>query len=227
MCSPPNRRTRRNCSRRPGSRPSRHLAQGNFRLAVTDLDAALALLQRQPQLCSFEERLTLTQLQKQTDLLGDLCAESLEEILRHAAGRQEKEWEADCRRRYHGRAFVFDCELSQERTPPPANCGRVTFSPCRRRRPASSWGTRRLASPPDRSPRGASSSGDASASIKRERPGSWAVPLEPDSVVLFTEPAGLALCCPALTDEGGLATLRRQHGWVLASRARFQAVGEK
>ena len=80
---------------------------------MTDLDAALALLQRQPQLCSFEERLTLTQLQKQTDLLGDLYAESLEEILRHAAGRQEKEWEADCRRRYHGRAFVFDCELSQ------------------------------------------------------------------------------------------------------------------
>ena len=63
------------------------------------------------------------------------------------------------------------------------------------------------------------------ASIK-DGPGSWACGLEPDSVVLFTEPAGPALCCPALTDEGGLATLRRQHGWVLASRARFQAVGK-
>jgi hypothetical protein len=84
------------------------MRQGNFRLASSELQAARGMRDEQPDLLDIAQLRQLEQLARQADLLADLLTEPLEEILRHAAGVRDKEWQLDFDQRHRGKSVVLD-----------------------------------------------------------------------------------------------------------------------
>src|SRR5207302_4392582 len=89
----------------------KYLHEGSFRLAAEELGDDAAARSRDWQTLARDQRRQWAQVYRQAALLADLLAEPLEDVLRHAAGVREAEWRADFRRRYQGRAVVFDSEV--------------------------------------------------------------------------------------------------------------------
>jgi hypothetical protein len=181
-----------------------NLAVGNYRLALAGLQE-LAAAGPNP---DAPPRRQWEPLLAQAALLADLSAESLEEILAHAAVGRVDEWEADFPARYRGRAFLFDLELNGPAGGPyrhswalPAGV-RMEFAELRllRRLPLEEP-TRLLF-------------GARLAWVRRDTPTSWEVLFEPDSGVLLTDPGAAAACCPFLGEAELLDLVRRQAGWL-------------
>jgi len=84
------------------------LDEGSFRLATGELDAAGGLFAHFPRALEPDKARQLRRWRRQAALLADLSAESVEEIVRHAVGRADKEWDAVFRERYAGKAVVLD-----------------------------------------------------------------------------------------------------------------------
>jgi hypothetical protein len=192
----------------------KHLAAGNFRLAATGLTDALKLFDTAPASRGAVSRPELIQLHRQARLLADLAAESLEEILRHAAGvRDPDEWEADFAVRYRGKALVFDADLSQS----PEGTYRVWAhgEPARLElADLALWADL----PRDRPPRVLF--GARLAGVRREPPGpTWVVRFDRESGVLLTDRGAVAVCCPFLGDAEVTALVVRQEKWLAGDAA--------
>jgi hypothetical protein len=175
-----------------------HLAVGNFRQAL----ASLQNLQVVQPGKRWEPLLA------QASLLADLCSESLDEILAHAAGAQPAEWELEFPARYRGKAFVFDVVMSgpagepYHHTWPVRPDVHMDFAEVQllQRLPLTEP-TRVLF-------------GVRLAEVRRDTPASWEVRFDPAGGVLLTEPEAVSACCPYL-DEAELNDLvRRQSGWL-------------
>lgn len=189
------------------------LEQGKLRLAANELTAAESLRTRYPETLSMAERRQLHQLQRETQLLADLLAEPLDDVLRQAADRSEvdeKEWQAEFDARYKGRAILFDDEVRVE-----AGSLRFATYPFRVRGRAAQVALmdlqllRRL--PGDGSKR--MLLGARLASVRLEAGGNWVVHLEPDSGVLMTNLQAVRAACPLPADELR-EVLERQTKWA-------------
>src|SRR5262249_1070034 len=160
------------------------LAARSFHEATKQFEGAEALREKQPQLVSAKETRELRQLHRQASLLADLHLESLEELLRHAAGMPDAEWQARFHRNYEGRAVVFDALarrdaadryhveywLSARGEPGRVECGELHL----------------LQALPLRDPHRLIF-GARLASIRREKNAAWVVRFKPDSGVLLTD----------------------------------------
>src|SRR5262249_49802604 len=152
------------------------------------------------------------QLSRQANLLADLLAESLEEILDHAAGvPDEKEWGAEFAHRYRGKGVIFDLEVQPGPEGSPAHGWllRVRGEPAHldlgdlellRRLPA------------ERPPR--LGFGARWASVRGEPGRGWVVRLAPASGVLITDPGAAAACALFREEPEARALLDRQAAWA-------------
>jgi hypothetical protein len=182
-----------------------HLAVGNFRLALAGLQDLAAAQARG---AGALPRRQWEPLLGQASLLAELSAESLEEIVAHAAGAQPAEWDLEFAVRYRGKAFLFDVEVSG----PPGGPYRHTW-PVRRDVHmdfAELLLLRRLPlAEPARVLFGA-----RLAEVRRDTPTSWEVRFEPASGVLITDAGAAAACCPFLGEAELHALVGRQAGWL-------------
>lgn len=189
-----------------------HLADGQFRLAwniLANRSNNLPMLDLSS--LSPAEQRDWRQLQAEAGICADLLAESLEEVVRHAAGTREQEWNAEFPLRYQGKSVLLDADfqvapnglwkvlyplyLGKERV-------RLVVDDVKVLRCVPSHGTQRLVL------------GLRLAHVKLEAPGpTWVVRFQPDSGVLLTDPAMQRLC-PPLADQEGQAVLARQKQWL-------------
>jgi len=187
------------------------LAGGNFRLAEEKLAAARALLEQRPGEMTAHERRQVVNLHRQAALLADLLSESLGEILQHASGLPEEEWQAQFARRYRGQAVVFDADVRRDAAGQHLLDYHVQagVEPAR----VDLTGLRLLtALPHDRPPR--LLFGARLGNVAREVPGVWVVRFDPDSGVLLTHAGAVAASCPPPIDEDLMQLLRRQETWA-------------
>lgn len=188
--------------------------QGKLRLAANELSAAEALNARYPDALGAADRRQLRQMNRQAQLLCDLLAEPLDDVLRQAADRSEvdeKEWQEEFDARYKGKAVLFDDEVRNE-----ANTGYrlATYVFTVRGRPAQValndlQVLRGL--PLDRPQR--MLVGARLASVRLEPGGHWVVHLVPESGVLLTNMAAVQAAYPLPADELR-EVLDRQAKWV-------------
>jgi hypothetical protein len=208
--------------RAPGGKPvpfAQHLhaarermSEGSFRLALATLEQARREAGGDWSGLPRGERHQWTRLSRQAALLGDLLAEPLEDLVRHAAGVKEAEWLAEFRERYHGRAVVFDLVVQR------GAGGAVRHNYCF---PSLSWQARlelgqlalfrRL--PLDQPRRLVF--GVRLAGVDCEPPGTWVVRPQPDSGLLLTDRGAAAACCAGLADATAQALLEQQAGWAV------------
>jgi hypothetical protein len=195
------------------------LSEGSFRLARATLEQARQESGNEWRALPREQRQDWTQLQRQAAVLADLLAEPLEDVVRHASGVKEAEWDAEFRQRYQGRAVVFDVVV-QRLTEGGYRHNYCLVNPHDEAR--LELGDlallRRLPlDQPQRLVFGARLAG-----VGREAPGGWVVRLAPDSGVFLTDPGAAAACCPGFADLGTRALLEQQAAWAAdESRERF------
>jgi hypothetical protein len=188
-------------------------ADGNYRLAQRELNAAGELRDAHPGLLAPAEDRRLTQLQRQSDLLARLLNRSLQEVVQEAALlRDRDEWQAKFADDYRGRAVLFDDVVRRDADGRPALS---TYAVVVNKEAV------RLAledlkllqalplAPPPRVLFGARLAGCA-----REEGGGWVIHFEPDSGVLLTDPGAAASCCPAPLGRELEEVLRRQEEWL-------------
>jgi hypothetical protein len=194
-------------------RAEKFLGEGHFRLAANELVSAPA------EILSPRQTRQWQQLQREAALLADLCAEPIEDILRHAAGVAPQEWQAEFPHRYQGKAFLFDVHLwrlpngqvQADYVLPGPNAARLEWRELEILRNLDLDRPRRVIL------------GVRLARINLEPPGPVrTVRFQPKSGVWLTDERAAALCCPplgdpALGDPEALAILKRQ----------AQMVGEK
>jgi hypothetical protein len=191
----------------------RALADGNYRLALREFNAAVDLRDRHPGLLAPAEARRLTQWQRQSDLLARLLSRSLQEIVQEAALlRDPDEWQAKFTDDYRGRSVVFDDVVRRDAGGRPALS---TYAVVVNKE------TVRLAledvqllqtlplQPPARLLFGARLAGCA-----REEGGGWVIHFEADSGVLLTDPGAAASCSPAPLGRELEEVLRRQEEWL-------------
>jgi hypothetical protein len=188
------------------------LAEGKFRLALRELNGAVALRDKEPGLLTSAQHRRLNQLQRQGDLLARLCPRSLEEILHQASlVRDPEEWQAQFND-YRGKTILFDDLVGRDALGRPVlqfyvvhvhdETARVALEDLEL--------LQHLAlDPPVRMLFGA-----RLARCGREKDGAWVVRFEPDSAVLLTDAGAAEACCPAPLDAGLHEVLRRQEGWL-------------
>lgn len=196
----------------------RALADGDFHLAVQQLQSALDQLQRRPDLLPASERSDLTQLWRQADLLSRLSNRSLEEIVNDAELDHAEEWKAHFETAYKGKTLLFDDEVVFDDAPLPDGRRRPRL---RNYRVQTGADEVRLAledlnllqplarERPQRMLFGASLS-----AVERGPNGRWEVRFAPDSGVFLTDPDAAAVVCPAPLDPALLDVLKRQAEWV-------------
>lgn len=191
----------------------RKLADGQFRGALDDLDAALRISELHPERLAPEEARRVRQLHRQGDLLAHLLKPSLEEILQQALQvRHEGEWQGRFNDDYRGKAVVFDDAVRRDAdgslSPQvyEVRAGRETAR-------VALDGLELFGDlPPDPPPR--LLFGARLAGLSRERGGRWVFRFQPDSGVLLTDPGAVAACGLAPLDAELLEVLRRQEEWL-------------
>jgi hypothetical protein len=191
----------------------RALADGNYRLALRELNAAVDLRDGNPGLLAPAEERRLIQLRRQSDLLARLLSRSLQEIVQEAALlRDPDEWQAKFADDYRGHAVLFDDVVSRDADGRPALSTYAVIA---------NKETVRLAledlkllqtmppQPPTRMLFGARLAG-----CVREEGGGWVIHFEAESGVLLTDPGAAASCCPAPLGREREEVLRRQEEWL-------------
>ena len=179
----------------------KYLGEGSFRLAADELAPSPAETLTARQVRRWQ------QLHREAALLAELSAEPIEDILRHAAGVSDPEWQADFPRRYQGKALLFDIQIQRLPT------GRVQAvyelpgpDPIRLE-----WGELDVVRALDLDQPRRLILGVRLARVGLEPPGPvWVVHFQPQSGVLLTDPKAAALCCPPLAEPGARAILKKQ-----------------
>jgi hypothetical protein len=192
------------------------LGRGQLHQARAQAEAVLRFAAGRPGFLAADDRRAVEQVQREAALLAELSAESLEEILGHAAALPDEEWEATFRQRYQGKALVLDLEVVRNTEGRYRHGWRLFFP--NGNASLELEGLQLLEGMPLETPRRLVL-GARLGSARREPPGTWVVRLAPDSGVLLTDPGAAALCCPALGDAAARDVLERQRGWVLGKSA--------
>jgi hypothetical protein len=178
----------------------RALGQGKFQFARENLEAAWSLRDRPEENLSSAERADLLQLLREARLLADLSAESLEEMLRHAADliEDEREWHREFSRRYQGKTVLFDTEVRLD----PVRQFQMEYVVFVGERPAKMElsNVELFRSLPLDKPRRLIF-GLRLANITLEPEGVWSVRFEPDGGVLLTQLQAAAACCMQPVDD--------------------------
>jgi hypothetical protein len=185
------------------------LGRGNPRLALEELKRARAVGEHR--LWPPARRLEWARLQRQAELLAELAAESVEEILEHAAGVQEREWQAEFARRYRSKAVVFDLEVRV------GAGGRYEHDWLLRARDEAAHlelGDLELLRPLPLEPPQRVLFGARLASVRREPGRGFVVRLEPASGVLITDAEAAVACFLSPEDAEIRALLERQTEWA-------------
>lgn len=174
-----------------------HCAKGSYTLAVRDLDEAHALWTRFPRAVTAEKARQLRGWRRQAALVADLSAESLGEIVRHAAGLEPREWRQVFDARYRDRGVILDAKVTREAD------GRygVDYHLDDDGR-AGAWDFKDLALLPALNLQTTTRLvfGVRLAAVEHVGEG-WVVRPRPDSGVLFTEPAVFAQLSVAIDDD--------------------------
>src|SRR5262245_6132375 len=193
----------------------RSLAGGTYHEAAEHFEAARLLHEKNPQAVSAAERRELSNLRRQASLLAALLSESLEEVLGHAAGVPEMEWETRFDAHYKGSAVVFDGAVSRDA---PGQC-HLNYRLFVRDEPVRLvvGELKLLRSLPLADPRRLLF-GARLASIRREKGAAWVVRFDPDSGVLLTDRGAASACCFQPIDAELEAVLR----WQEARQAELQ-----
>ncbi|MCI0741478.1 MAG: hypothetical protein L0Y72_20790 [Gemmataceae bacterium] len=190
------------------------LGEGQFRLALKTLHGASPTNGRAeaPTELTDDERRQWSQVERQAAVLADLLHESLEDILRHAAGTRDSEWQLEFAQRYEGKSLVLDAEFRKHptqgwQTSFPLQLGKdnahllVDNLEVLQRLPAAE--PLRLVL------------GMRLASVRLEAPGPvWTVRVQAGSGVLLTHFDAAVRVCPALADAEGRALLDKQQKWL-------------
>jgi hypothetical protein len=185
------------------------VADGSYRTAHRELDAASDLHARFPRQLEPGKARELLSWRPQVALLADLLSESVSEIVRHSIGLADREWDAVFRERYAGRSLLLDARVFRDA----AGRYRVDYH-LEAAGAVGVWEFERfrlferlpLAQPQRLL------FGFRLQSVRRTARDRWVVVPEPDSGVLLTEPLMLAgLSVP--TDAELLDVLKRQAEW--------------
>jgi len=168
------------------------LAEGSFHEAVQHFEAAKSLLDTKSQLLSSADARELNHLHRQASLLDELLSQSLEELLRQAAGLPAGEWQARFDRSYKGWSVVFDGEVRRDA----ADHYHLNYRLFVRDEPVrlELSDLKLLHALPLRDPQRLMF-GARLASIRREKDAVWVVRFQPDSGVLLTDRGAVAACC--------------------------------
>ncbi|HZT82855.1 MAG TPA: hypothetical protein VFA26_21670, partial [Gemmataceae bacterium] len=191
------------------------LADGKFRRAVLELDAACQLRRQHPDWLPAGESHELDQLHRQAAALADLLTEYLGDILLRASRTQEDEWADQFALRYKGddrpNVLLLDARVQRDA----AGAYHVDYQVEAGAEPA------RLEVGDLKLLHGLPLEGPTRllfaarlASVAREPPGVWVVRLEPDSGVLLTDAAAVAACWAEPLPEDVLQVLARQREWL-------------
>jgi hypothetical protein len=182
-----------------------HIALGHFALALGHLNA-VDDLQRQFQTAWIDPH-RLARQRREIALYVDLLHDSLEELLAEAADLPDPEWEQQFRKRYQGKAVLFD-DLVTRRADgtihgqydlhAAGQAGTLDFSNLPFFHTLKPGLPQRVLF------------GARLKSIGRTGPGSWLVQFWPDSLVLLTDPEALAISCPDLADADTRLLLAKQ-----------------
>jgi hypothetical protein len=186
------------------------LADGSFRLARQELDAARRLHGRFPRLLATDRLEQFRQWHRQTALLADLLAEPIGDVFAHSLGLDDREWQAAFADRYAGKAFVLDTRVWRDAA------GRVTIDyHLAGGGLTGDWDVAEFGlfrqlplAQPQRLVFGA-----RLADVVRTGRDRWKARPDPESGVLITDPsvaAGLSLPM----DDDTRAVLRRQAAWA-------------
>jgi hypothetical protein len=190
----------------------RALAEGNFRLALGQLNSAIEGRDRRPEALTAAQNRRLVQLQRQSDLLARLLSRSLEEILEQAARmREDAEWQAQFSD-YRAKTVLFDDVVSRAASGRPVLESYVVRAGRVRARVALEDLELLQVLPLDSPQR--LLFGARLARCSREQGGAWVIRFEPASGVLLTDPGAAAACCPAPLGPDLLEVLDRQQQWI-------------
>jgi hypothetical protein len=190
----------------------RALAEGNFRLALKELNTAIELRDQRPDLLPREEYRRLRQLQRQSDLLAHLLSQSLQEILQQGTHlRDEEEWREKFND-YRGRTVVFEDVIRRDGAGRPGLATYVVRAGDVEARVALEDLDLFKQLPLDLPQRWLF--GARLASCQREEGGTWVIRFDPDSGVLLTERDAAGACCPAAREPELLDVLKRQEEWL-------------
>jgi hypothetical protein len=177
-----------------------YLAGGMFRLAANELEG-------EPSDLPADQKPAWRQLQREAALLADLCAEPLEEILQHAAGVGEREWQADFPRRYRGKSIIFDTVILRKAN---GKLQALYVFPRSDKIHLEIGDLELFRHLPLDQPRRVLFGGRL-ATINLEPPGpAWVVHFQAESGVLLTDARAAGLCCPALNEPDALRILAEQ-----------------
>lgn len=151
------------------------------------------------------------QLQREALILADLCAEPLEDILRHAASMKESEWEREWASRYQGKSVLIEAEFR------PVDRGTwecdypIYIEQERVRLAVDELAIIQKLPGPSKLIVGV-----RLAQVRREPPGpSWVVRFEPNSGVLLTQADAAVKICPEWADPAATQIFQRQAEWVV------------
>lgn len=183
------------------------LGKGQFRRAVETLEA----LSERPGIDK-KSSVLRQQLHREAALLADLSAEPLEDLLLHAAATAPEEWKAESRRRYRGRAFVFQATFEKKAGGWESDYPLVTE---RGEMVRILWdGLAAFDSLPGPGPQ-LLVIGARLESLEVEAPGPvWTLRWQSGSGVFLTSAPALRSCCPDLDGPELEALVRRQFRWA-------------
>ncbi|HEY7313243.1 MAG TPA: hypothetical protein VH643_28095 [Gemmataceae bacterium] len=190
----------------------RELREGNVRLALKKLNAAIEQRSRNPNSLSRDELHKLKQLRRESELLAQLLNDPLEEILQQALQiRNEDEWREKFED-YRGRSVLFEDVLRSDAAGRPMLGIYVLRAGDVEARIALEDLTLLRDLPLDPPRRWLF--GARLASCRREEGGVWIVRFEPESGVLLTDEAAASACWPGPVDDELRDVLTRQDKWL-------------
>jgi hypothetical protein len=178
----------------------RYLGSGLFRLAADELKG-------EPDDLAASKKRRWRQVRREAALFADLSTEPLEEILQHAAGVPEREWQADFPHRYGGKAIIFDTVVQRTANGklqalyvfPRADKVHLEIGDLALFRDLPLDKPRRVLF------------GARLALIGLEAPGpAWVIRFQPESGVFLTDAQAAGLCCPGLNEPDALRVLEEQ-----------------
>jgi len=187
------------------------LSQGRFHEAITELDEALALREKQPDALSAADRKSLTQAHREAHLYADLLNESVEDILFQAAAEpDDQEWQAAFADRYKGKGVIFFAGIRRD----VSDRWVLDYDVFVRNKPARiDWENLQLLRDLHLNQPHRLLLGVRLANIEPEIGGTWVVRLEPGSGVLITNAEAIGKVS-SRPPEGLEEVLKRQAGWV-------------
>lgn len=183
------------------------LEKGQFRRAFETLDGLADK-------AGFDKKTSVLrqQLHREAALLADLSAEPLEDLLLHAGATAPEEWQAESRRRYRGRAFVFQATFEKKAGGWESDYPLETD---RGEKVRMLWdGLAVFDALPGPGPHHLVI-GARLESLEIEAPGpAWTLRWQSGSGVLLTSAAALRTCCPDLDGPELEDLVRRQFRWA-------------